>query len=184
MKEITRLETPPPTCTPKPSSLLVPYTPASTIRYAYLITDSINNRKIVKRQVIRYTQGTITQSAELRVAKRDLYNITKAAESHTKRQQTDQGLVQKGGVIYAKDAREAVITKCSGIIKGTSKGGADGVASVKKLHTAPLWSDTCSKMLEQANNMYIQYSHASNKISLIYNHCFVGAKAAANVTMK
>jgi hypothetical protein len=67
-------------------------------------------------------KATVAQTHEFKVTKRDLEEITQASKSRIKRQQTDRRVVQAGGTLYARDAREAVIA-CN---NKDQKGGAKG----------------------------------------------------------
>ncbi|KAF2176829.1 hypothetical protein K469DRAFT_396100 [Zopfia rhizophila CBS 207.26] len=68
-------------------------------------------KPVIKRRFHRYLKGTIAQAAELKQAKQDLADITNARQRRQKRQQTDRRQIQSGGILYAKDGREAVIER-------------------------------------------------------------------------
>ncbi|KAF2245162.1 hypothetical protein BU26DRAFT_508487 [Trematosphaeria pertusa] len=84
-----------------------------------------NHQRIPIRKMRKYFKGTVAQSFELNVTKGELQEATKAANARKKRQQVDRRHVQTGGVLYASDARAAVLAKDSPFAKGTSDGAGD-----------------------------------------------------------
>jgi len=100
------------TVSPPPESLEAPTTPSSAIRLANkLVNRAAAGRLLTFNDLQRLASGTITVASELQVAKRDLTEVTKQAQKRQKRQQQDLRHVQKGGVLYARNAREAVLNK-------------------------------------------------------------------------
>jgi hypothetical protein len=60
--------------------------------------------------VYQLASGAVTIACKLRVAKHDL-EVTKAASACQKRQKIDQRVVPKGGLLYASQARAAVLSR-------------------------------------------------------------------------
>ena len=129
-----RLESPPPDRLPAPT------TPSSICRLGRRVLDRANARqKVYLGDVQRLAAGAIKASCELKVAKRDLALVTKQAQRRQKRQQQDLRQVQKGGVLYAKDARNAVLERDEREAAGTKKvvGGNAKVVQAAQVTTAP-----------------------------------------------
>jgi hypothetical protein len=61
--------------------------------------------------VYQLASGAVTIACKLRVAKHDLEEVTKAASACQKRQKINQRVVPKGGLLYASQARAAVLSR-------------------------------------------------------------------------
>ena len=131
---INRMESPPPIRPPAPT------TPTSTLRLANsMIARAHNYRKLFVDDVSRLAHGAITLACELRVAKRDLAEVTNQAQKRQKRQQQNLRQVQKGGVLYAKTARDAVLNReeREALTGKKAPGGAARLVQPTQATTAP-----------------------------------------------